>query len=146
MKYSGDAILKGSLRVQSDKPLDDRTVVDLVNDLYSIDNPYEGMVVSCMADNGLYMLIDYSNRTTSQGWTKIGSNSGGGSGQNQYITQADLEAALANYHPSINHVILTQEEYDALEIKDNNTIYIIVGTSNTEESWVFGDNFPIVFS
>lgn len=216
--YTGDTLLNTSLTVQRNKPLDDRLVVSNITDLYNINYSYNGMIISCLEDNGLYMLIDNSNKNKAQGWVKIGtidqqaisnivntilidnyvtgfalnsiladyvqssdlngyvqqsdlnntleeyvqssalenyiqkSNTqglikhDGTIDDNQYITQTQLNEALANYQPSVNHVILTQSEYDALQTKDNNTIYIIVAGNSSSESWTFGDNFPIVFS
>ena len=42
------------------------------------------------------------------------------------------------------HVFLTQEEYDALETYDEDTIYFII--AQEQQSWVFGDTFPITLS
>ena len=67
MKYTGDAIFKGSLTVQSNKPLDNRLVVNTYSDLQQIPNTYkyEGMPVIC-ADNGdIYIW-------TANGWIKKG--------------------------------------------------------------------------
>lgn len=43
------------------------------------------------------------------------------------------------------HVFLTQEEYDALEVKEKGTLYFIVENKG-DEGWTFGDNFPIILS
>ena len=45
------------------------------------------------------------------------------------------------------HVFLTQDEYDALEEYDNDTVYFILEGSgdNTNSGWRFGGTFPIVF-
>lgn len=40
---------------------------------------------------------------------------------------------------SIKHVIITKSEYDALEVKEQNVLYIIVN-----DSWTFGNKFPII--
>lgn len=45
----------------------------------------------------------------------------------------------------IKHVFLTQEEYDALESYDEDTLYFIL-ESKENTNWVFGDSFPCVFS
>ena len=65
------------------------------------------------------------------------------------LTQAkrELQDAIDNIHveESLKHVVLTQESYDALEVKDRSTLYIIVDASESQD-WHFGDNFPIILS
>lgn len=69
-KYSGDAVLGVSLKVDAPKPLDIRTVVSSVEDLYNIsaDSAYQGMTVACVADGNIYMLIDKSQINQKTGW------------------------------------------------------------------------------
>lgn len=70
-----------------------------------------------------------------------------------------IQEAIANIKPDFQHVVLTQEQYDALENKDNNTIYLIVDTITTtwglgdglpiilsSDTWKFGDNLPIILN
>ena len=71
-----------------------------------------------------------------------------------------IQEAVTNIKPDFQHVVLTQEQYDALEIKDNNTIYLIVESLPEPESptgwtfpitlvsgtWKFGDTFPVILS
>lgn len=62
---------------------------------------------------------------------------------NNLISQLQDAIAIGiGTQEGLPHVILTQEEYDSLTSKDSNTIYLIVNRN----TWVFGDNFPIILS
>lgn len=69
-KYTGDAVLGTSLTVQTNKPLDNRTVVDKESDLYSIPESvaYVGMTVSNAQNGNIYMLIDKNQIGNKKGW------------------------------------------------------------------------------
>lgn len=69
-KYTGDSVLGVSLTVEAPKPLDNRTVVDSVSELYSIPKnvAYQGMTVSNVGDGNIYMLVDKSQINTKEGW------------------------------------------------------------------------------
>lgn len=70
MKYIGDSLLGVSFSVQTPKPLDCRTVVSTTQELYTIpvEIAYEGMSVSNLEDGYIYMLVDKTNITNSDGW------------------------------------------------------------------------------
>lgn len=70
MKYTGDSLLGVSFSVQTPKPLDCRTVVSTTQELYTIpvEIAYEGMSVSNLEDGYIYMLVDKTNITNSDGW------------------------------------------------------------------------------
>lgn len=85
-KYQGDSTLGVSFTVQTSKPLDSRSVVSKIEDLYTI-NPkyaYEGMSVTCLENGIVYTLIDKNKITLNSGWKS-----------------------------SIDSIICTQSEYDA---------------------------------
>ena len=86
--YQGDAVLNASLTVESPKPLDTRTVVEDIENLYSIpeSSAYRGMTVANINDGNLYMLIDKTKIKEKAGWK-------------------------ASYE-SIQIITCTQEEYD----------------------------------
>lgn len=69
-KYQGDSILGVSLTVETPKPLDSRSVVDNIDELYSIPEKYAylGMTVSNINDGNIYMLIDKSHISDKKGW------------------------------------------------------------------------------
>lgn len=87
-KYQGDAVMYASLTVEAPRPLDIRTVVDGIENLYNIpsSSAYQGMVVANINDGNLYMLIDKNKITEKAGWK-------------------------ASYE-SIQIITCTQEEYD----------------------------------
>lgn len=72
--YKGDAILKGNLSVNTDKPLDSRSVVQNTTELLSIGSTYayNGMLVVSIDDKSIYLLLDKSNITSLSAWKKIG--------------------------------------------------------------------------
>ncbi len=69
-KYTGDAVLGVSLTVETPKPLDTRTVVDNLTELYSIPEryAYQGMTVSNIDNGNIYMLVDKSKIKHKEGW------------------------------------------------------------------------------
>lgn len=69
-KYIGDAALGVALTVETPKPLDNRTVVDNLTELYSIPEKYayQGMTVSNIDNGNIYMLIDKSKIKYKEGW------------------------------------------------------------------------------
>ena len=69
-KYTGDSIINASLTVQTPKPLDSRTVVNNIRELYSIPAQYAyvGMTVANVDNGNTYMLIDKSKITEKAGW------------------------------------------------------------------------------
>lgn len=70
-KYTGDALLGVSFNMTTPKPLDIRSVVDTLDDLYNlhtVENTYEGMLVGNLEDHNVYMLIDKSNVGNIHGW------------------------------------------------------------------------------
>lgn len=69
-KYTGDSVLGVSLTVEAPKPLDNRTVVDSVSELYSIPKnvAYQGMTVSNVGNGNIYMLVDKSKIKYKEGW------------------------------------------------------------------------------
>lgn len=69
-KYTGDATLGVALTVETPKPLDNRTVVSNLNELYSIPEKYayQGMTVSNIDNGNIYMLIDKSKIKYKEGW------------------------------------------------------------------------------
>lgn len=118
-KYQGDASLRGNLDVLSDKPLDSRLVVQTKEDLYTLNGAYayEGMPVSCINEASIYILVNKSKITLSEGWQKVSS------GRPMFV--------------------MSQGNYENLSDKDQNAIYFVY-EDNTE--WSFGDDFPIILT
>ena len=69
-KYTGDATLGVALTVETPKPLDNRTVVNNLAELYSIPEKYayQGMTVSNIDNGNIYMLVDKSKIKYKEGW------------------------------------------------------------------------------
>ena len=69
-KYIGDSILNASFTVQVPKPLDNRTVVNNLQELYSIPPAYAylGMTVANIDNGNIYMLVDKSKISQKAGW------------------------------------------------------------------------------
>lgn len=69
-KYTGDAALGVGLTVETAKPLDNRTVVANLSELYSIPEryAYQGMTVSNIDNGNIYMLLDKSKIGQKEGW------------------------------------------------------------------------------
>ena len=89
--YTGDALLRASFEVMVPQPLDNRTVVNSEQELYTIpeSSAYRGMTVANPDDGNIYMLVDKSKRTERAGWKSSGIS---------IITcsQADYQALLEN--------------------------------------------------
>lgn len=118
--YKGDAILKGNLLVKSKKPLDSRSIVQNVNELYDIDvsTAYEGMPVVSIDEATIYLLIDESNIGNKKGWKAITSvNINPDSGEidlSDYVTLTALQEALADYDLKVdNQIKEALQTYDA---------------------------------
>lgn len=69
-KYIGDSILNASFTVQVPKPLDNRTVVNNIYELYSIPAAYAylGMTVANIDNGNIYMLVDKDKINEKAGW------------------------------------------------------------------------------
>lgn len=69
-KYTGDSIINASLTVKVPKPLDNRTVVNNILELYSIPPAYAyvGMTVANIDNGNIYMLTDKSKINQKAGW------------------------------------------------------------------------------
>ena len=69
-KYTGDSILNASFTVQVPKPLDNRTVVNNITELYNIPSTYAypGMTVANIDNGNIYMLVDKSKINQKAGW------------------------------------------------------------------------------
>ena len=97
--YKGDAILKGNLSVATDKPLDDRSIVQNSSELLTINAAYayNGMLVVSIDDESIYILLDKNNITNLVSWKKIGNITINGSeiDLSSFVTTSELEAQLA---------------------------------------------------
>lgn len=96
--YKGDAILKGSLSVNTPKPLDERNVVQNTTELLTIDSTYayNGMAVVSIDEASIYVLLDKTNISSLDGWKKIGNVAINGNeiDLSSFITTSELNAKL----------------------------------------------------
>ena len=123
-KYLGDAIIKGNLTVQTDKPLDSRLVVQNSTELYTIDPTYAyvGMPVISIEDDTIYILKDKSKINLPTGWKKV-------SEEENLPPQPPVKQEKI--------VVLEENEYNSLEEKEQDTLYFIL---EPIDGWMF----PIV--
>lgn len=72
--YKGDAILKGNLSVATDKPLDERSIVQNTTELLTINSTYayNGMPIVNIDEKAIYILLDKTNISKLDSWKKIG--------------------------------------------------------------------------
>lgn len=77
-------------------------------------------------------------------YNKIQEASGGGTALEELAQRVtNLEQ---NPSEKIKHVFITQEEYDALESYERDTLYLIIEYHNTGSGSQFGDTFPLIFA
>lgn len=134
MKYTGNVQLIPTYSVKSKQPLDDRLVVDTVESLNSIKYPYEGLVVSCLEDDSLYMYKGESWSPITQDISfeeelpKTGN-------KNQVISVKDtLYIYQENeWKPLTQKIqVLEKSKYDELEDPDPNTFYYVTEKNEDE--------------
>ena len=98
--YKGDAVLKGNLSVATDKPLDNRSVVQNSEELLTINSThaYNGMLVVSIDDKVIYLLLDKNNITSLSAWKKIGTISIDGNeiDLNSFVTIEELNNSISN--------------------------------------------------
>lgn len=72
--YKGDAILKGNLSVLTDKPLDERSIVQNVTNMLTISSTYayNGMPIVNIDEKAIYILLDKTNISKLDSWKRIG--------------------------------------------------------------------------
>lgn len=115
--YNGDAVLGVSLSVETPKPLDSRSVVNSIQDLYTIPekNAYEGMTVANKSNGNIYMLVDKANIANKTGW------------------KASYEA--------IQIITCTEDEYKKWQSNTGDNFQPI----NPEESFIHEDTYYYIY-
>lgn len=116
--YKGDAILKGNLSVATDKPLDERSIVQNSTELLSINSTYayNGMPVVNIEEAAIYILLDKTNISDLSGWKKIGNVTINGSeiDLSSFVTTSELENKLNTHKTEILSEVDTKID-EALE-------------------------------
>lgn len=96
--YKGDAVLKGNLSVSTNKPLDERSVVQNSTELLTINSnyAYNGMPVVSIDEAAIYILLDENNISDSSSWKKIGNVviNGNEIDLSSFVTNSELENKL----------------------------------------------------
>ena len=96
--YKGDAVLKGNLSIATDKPLDERSVVQNTTELLTIDSTYayNGMFVVSIDEASIYVLLDKTNISSLDSWKKIGTVvvNGNEIDLSSFVTTSELENKL----------------------------------------------------
>lgn len=96
--YKGDAILKGSLSVSTNKPLDERSVVQNSIELLTINSnyAYNGMPVVSIDEAAIYILLDENNISDLSSWKKVGNVviNGNEIDLSSFVTNSELENKL----------------------------------------------------
>ena len=96
--YKGDAVLKGNLSVSTNKPLDERSVVQNSTELLTINSnyAYNGMPVVSIDEAAIYILLDENNISDVSSWKKIGNVVINGTeiDLSSFVTTSELENKL----------------------------------------------------
>lgn len=96
--YKGDAILKGNLSISTNKPLDERSVVQNSAELLTINSnyAYNGMPIVSIDEAAIYILLDKNNISDLSSWKKIGNViiDGNEIDLSSFVTNSELENKL----------------------------------------------------
>lgn len=132
--YKGDAILKGNLSVATDKPLDERSVVQNITELLTIDSTYayNGMPVVSIDNESVYILLDKTNISNLASWKRIGTVivNGNEIDLSSFVTTSELEGQLNVIKTEITNNIDTKINTSKTEI--SNEVDTKISDSKTE--------------
>ena len=132
--YKGDAILKGNLSVATDKPLDERSVVQNITELLTIDSTYayNGMPVVSIDNESVYILLDKTNISSLASWKRIGTVivNGNEIDLSSFVTTSELEGQLNVIKTEITNNIDTKINTSKTEI--SNEVDTKISYSKTE--------------
>lgn len=132
--FNGSINFPSTMKPTGAQPLDDRSVVKTLVDLLSADTfgsaIYNGMMVSVVDEQKVYMLVDKTKSTQEEGWVAVGSGNG------SVAVETYAEAIALATEKNIGQIIyLTNEsEYDAdgeegegTAVKYDAAPYIVIG-------------------
>ena len=118
--YKGDAVLKGNLSIATDKPLDERSVVQNTTELLTIDSTYayNGMFVVSIDEASIYVLLDKTNISSLDSWKKIGTVvvNGNEIDLSSFVTISELEGQLNVFKTEISNEVDTKISDSKTEI------------------------------
>lgn len=111
--FNGSINFPSTMKPTGAQPLDDRSVVKSLTDLFAADTfgtaIYNGMMVSVVDEQQVYMLVDETKSTSEEGWIKVGSGNG------SLAVETYAEAIALATDDNIGQVIYvkTKSSYDA---------------------------------
>ena len=118
--YKGDAILKGNLSVATDKPLDDRSIVQNTTELLTINSTYtyNGMPIVNIDESAIYILLDKTNISSLASWKRIGTViiNGNEIDLSSFVTTSELEAQLTVFKEELTTDVNTKISENKTEI------------------------------
>ena len=118
--YKGDAILKGNLSVATDKPLDDRSIVQNTTELLTINSTYtyNGMPIVNIDESAIYILLDKTNISSLASWKRIGTViiNGNEIDLSSFVTTSELEAHLTVFKEELTTDVNTKISENKTEI------------------------------
>ena len=122
--FTGNIALASAIRPTGAQPLDDRTVVQSLDDLYSSLGTavYNGMVVYVVDETSLYILVDKSKIDTPAGWKKVDGNGNGTITAESYTKACDLATA-----DNIGQIIYVTAEEPSGNVTYTAGPYIVTG-------------------
>ena len=122
--FTGNIALASAIRPTGAQPLDDRTVVQSLDDLYSSLGTavYNGMVVYVVDETSLYILVDKSKIDTPAGWKKVDGNGNGTITAESYTKACDLATA-----DNLGQIIYVTAEETSGSVTYTTGPYIVTG-------------------
>ena len=132
--YKGDAILKGNLSVATDKPLDERSIVQNTTELLTINSTYtyNGMPIVNIDESAIYILLDKTNISSLASWKRIGTViiNGNEIDLSSFVTTSELEAQLTVFKEELTTNVNTKISENKTEILTE--INTKISTNKTE--------------
>ena len=118
--YKGDAILKGNLSVLTDKPLDERSIVQNVTNMLTISSTYayNGMPIVNIDEKAIYILLDKTNISKLDSWKRIGTVTINNNeiDLSSFVTSTELSGQLDTFKGEISTDINTKISESKTEI------------------------------
>lgn len=132
--YKGDAILKGNLSVLTDKPLDERSIVQNVTNMLTISSTYayNGMPIVNIDEKAIYILLDKTNISKLDSWKRIGTVTINNNeiDLSSFVTSTELSGQLDTFKGEISTDINTKISESKTEILSE--VDTKISTSKTE--------------
>lgn len=132
--YKGDAILKGNLSVLTDKPLDERSIVQNVTNMLTISSTYayNGMPIVNIDEKAIYILLDKTNISKLDSWKRIGTViiNNNEIDLSSFVTSTELSGQLDTLKGEISTNINTKISESKTEILSE--VDTKISTSKTE--------------